>query len=130
MPSEWDETFVDVKSGLAFKPIDRRGHRHSPSIGLGRYLRTAIALLDPQPCAAIALDLPELDVHPDVLVGIPHHFDEPPPTIVVAPHSTLVFDEMRGLRAQHIMLAREQNASRVSYADPPLSTSHGPPSQI
>lgn len=122
MLCEWDESLVDIAIGPALKVIGRHGRHHTPSLGLERYVRTGIALLDPRPAPVIALDLPELGVHPDVLAGIPHRFEETTSTIVVATHSTLVSEEMRNLGAQHIVLAREGLASTITYAERPRAS--------
>ena len=77
--------------------LDKSRERHIASVGLERFARTAITLTDPERCAAIGIDLPELGAHPEVVQAIAEAIERASAhaTCVIATTHPLMLDAMR-----------------------------------
>ena len=102
---------------LEFKVHRRRLVPATPaSPVLIRYIQVMATLLDPTPCAAIAIDVPEHSWHPDIVAALGRHLRDTAfqPTVIVATHSERLLDFMNS-RPERVLTATKRDR-RTEFA--------------
>jgi predicted ATPase len=114
---------VAVEGGNAFLFLEESGNRQIPATRLSdgalRYLCLLAILLHPDPPPLIAIEEPELGLHPDV---IPHIAEllvraSERTQLVVTTHSRLLVDALSGHTSSVVVCSKENGESRFERLD-------------
>ena len=119
-----EDVRVTVDGGNVLLFLEERGGREVPATRLSdgtlRYLSLLVLLLHPEPPPLVAIDEPELGLHPDVLPHVAELLVQASSRmqLVVTTHSRMLVDALTEHPSSVIVCERENGESQFERLDP------------